>query len=72
MAEPIQWEYRVLSVGTFWSEPKDEDLESALDQLGEDGWEVINLITHYATNKVRVVAKRPLAQASRRPQRWPG
>jgi hypothetical protein len=59
-------------MGSFWSEPKDEDLENALDQLGEEGWEVVSVVTHDTTNRVRVVAKRPLTTPARRRSSWPG
>ena len=72
MAEPTQWEYRAISVGSFWSEPKDEELEAVLNELGLDGWEVVSVVTHYGTNKVRVVAKRPLSGSVRRQRDWPG
>jgi hypothetical protein len=72
MTETIQWEYRALTVGTFWNDPKDEDLENELNQLGQEGWEVINVLTHHSTNKYRVIAKRPLSSETRRRRSWPG
>ena len=72
MAETTQWEYLALSVGSFWSMPKDEDLESMLNELGEQGWEVVNAFTQRGNNKVRVIAKRPLTARSRRQRSWPG
>ncbi len=72
MAEPTQWEYRAISVGSFWSEPKDEQLENTLNELGAEGWEVVSAMTHYGNNKVRVVAKRPLSSSVRRQRDWPG
>ena len=58
MAESNQWEYLAMSVGSFWNMPNDEDLESALNELGQDGWEVVNAFAQRASNKVRVIAKR--------------
>ena len=40
MAEMNQWEYQALSMGSFWNTIKSEDLEAALNELGEEGWEV--------------------------------
>jgi hypothetical protein len=37
MAEPIQWEYRLETFGSFFSAPKDEDLQNSLDEWGEEG-----------------------------------
>jgi Domain of unknown function (DUF4177) len=72
MAETTQWEYLALSVGSFWSIPKDEDLEAALNELGEQGWEIVNAFAQHGNNKVRVIAKRPLTADSRRRRSWPG
>jgi hypothetical protein len=72
MVETTQWEYRAVSLGTFWTEPKDEEIEYILNQLGEEGWEVVSVFTRYGTNRVRVVAKRPLSEGSRRRRSWPG
>ena len=46
MAETKQWEYLALSVGSFWNMPKDEDLEAALNELGEQGWEIVNVFAN--------------------------
>jgi hypothetical protein len=74
MADTSQWEYRAASLGSFWTEPKDEEIEAVLNQMGEEGWEVLSVFTRYGTNKVRVVARRPLSpdDARRRRQNWPG
>lgn len=72
MVETMQWEYLAISVGSFWSIPKDEDLETMLNELGEQGWEVVNAFAQHSSNKVRVIAKRPLTAGSRRRQSWPG
>ena len=71
MTESNQWEYLAMSVGSFWNMPDDEDLESALNELGQDGWEVVSAFAQRASNKVRVIAKRPLT-ADRRRRSWPG
>jgi hypothetical protein len=72
MAESNQWEYLAMSVGSFWNMPNDEDLESALNELGQDGWEVVSAFAQRASNKVRVIAKRPLTADRRRRRTWPG
>ncbi len=71
MAETARWEYRVETLGTFWSSPKDEDLEAALDEWGEEGWQVISLYKSGSGEKVTVVARRPLSLAARRRRSWP-
>jgi hypothetical protein len=65
MPETLGWEYRVLSVGR-WIGVKDEELEAALNELGEQGWEAVNLFHREGSNKVTLVAKRPLTPAARR------
>jgi 5-formyltetrahydrofolate cyclo-ligase len=72
MAETTQWEYLSRSVGSFWNMPKDEDLEAVLNELGEQGWEVVNAFAQHSSNKVRVIAKRPLTADNRRRRNWPG
>lgn len=73
MAEIIRWEYRAETLGSYWSEPKDDALQATLKEWGQDGWEVINVIALHNTSKVRVVAKRPLTPEEARRQRraWP-
>ena len=73
MAETTLWEYRAETLGTYWNEPKDDVLETLLNEWGQEGWEVINLVTQHNTSKVRVVAKRPIGpdEARRRRRSWP-
>ena len=62
MAETIQWEYRSMSLGSYWTRPKDEDVEAALNELGEDGWEVISLLAQYGSKQVRAVGHQRAAK----------
>jgi len=66
-----QWEYYLESFGSFWSRPKDEELAAILNELGEEGWEVFAFYQAPSSNKVTIVAKRPLSQAARRRRDWP-
>jgi hypothetical protein len=54
----------VLTIGSFWS-TKDETIQDRLNELGEEGWEMVGFQTT-STDKVRVIGKRPLTAASRR------
>lgn len=72
MADNNQWEYRVGSIGTFWSYPNDEGVEQLFNEWGEDGWEVIIVTPEPNSNKLHVVAKRPLTAANRRRRSYPG
>lgn len=72
MAEQTQWEYRSITIGTFWTTPKDEVVEAALNELGIDGWEVVSAFTQQNSNQVRIIAKRPLTSETRRRRSYPG
>ena len=71
MPESTNFEYRIETFGGILSQVKDDDLEAALDAWGEEGWEVIAVHNLESTNKIRVIAKRPLTQSSRRRHSWP-
>jgi len=62
MAEEIkQWDYRVQTFGSTWSNAKAEDVEAALIEWGVEGWEVVGTI-HKSTNEAMIIAKRPLTR----------
>ena len=72
MAEDIkQWEYRVQTVGGFFSGVKADVLEEMLNEWGEDGWEVVSTHIIENANKVNVIAKRPLTDLTRRERSRP-
>lgn len=71
MSQSIQWEYRVSTFGSAWSGVNDEELEILLDSWGEEGWEVVEVSPITNSNKVRMVAKRPLTTSTRRQRTWP-
>jgi hypothetical protein len=63
MADQMQWEYRVLTIGSIWG-TKDEDIQEMLNGWGEEGWEAIMVYTPEGA-VVTMVAKRPLTADSR-------
>jgi hypothetical protein len=72
MYEEIKrWEYRVQTVGGFFSGVKAEELEEMLNEWGEDGWEVVSTHIIENANKVNVIAKRPLTDRVRRERSRP-
>ena len=71
MAETAAWEYRVHTVGR-WTGTKDEDLEAALNELGEQGWEAVNVFNREGSPKLTLVVKRPLTPGTRRRRSMPG
>lgn len=72
MTELIQWEYRVRTFGSFWKAVRAEELEQLLNEWGEDGWEVVSTYTIENSNKINVIAKRPLTADVRRRRSMPG
>ena len=72
MAEEIkQWEYRVQTVGSFWSGVKADELERLLNEWGDEGWEVVSTHIIENVNKINVIAKRPLTREIRRSRSMP-
>jgi hypothetical protein len=71
MAEYPKWEYRVETFGSFFRSTSDVDLETALNDWGLDGWEVINVHIVENTSKVVALAKRPMAASTRRRHTFP-
>ncbi len=71
MADTAAWEYRVLTIGR-WTGTKDEDLEAALNELGEQGWEAVNVFNREGSAKLTLVAKRLLTPGARRRRSMPG
>lgn len=66
-----QWEYRVQTVGAFFTGVKAEELEELLNEWGEDGWEVVSTHIIENANKINVIAKRPLTDRVRRERSRP-
>ena len=66
-----QWEYRVQTVGGFFTGVRAEELEELLNEWGEDGWEVVSTHIIENANKINVIAKRPLTDRTRRERSRP-
>ena len=71
MADSVQWEYIVQTVGGLRS-PKDEDMLALLNAWGEEGWELVGMVSTPSSSAVKLVAKRPLTPATRRRRSLPG
>jgi len=63
-----QWEYCIEVFGSVWKSPKPEETQAFLNELGLQGWEIINLHHPENSNKVWVTAKRPISETDRRRQ----
>ncbi|MEN9564657.1 MAG: hypothetical protein RIR73_2901 [Chloroflexota bacterium] len=66
-----KWEYRVQTVGGFWSGVKAEELEQLLNDWGAEGWEVVSTHVLENQNKINVIAKRPLTRDVQRQRSMP-
>lgn len=69
--ELSKWEYRVQTVGGFWSGVKAEELEQLLNDWGVEGWEVVSTHILESQNKINVIAKRPLTREVQRQRSMP-
>lgn len=69
--ELSKWEYRVQTVGGFWSGVKAIELEELLNAWGEEGWEVVSTHVLENQNKINVIAKRPLTCETMRQRSMP-
>lgn len=65
-----RWEYYVQTVGSMFG-TKDELIEEILNEIGEDGWEAVNVYSPENSGKVTIVAKRPLSLDARRRRSMP-
>jgi hypothetical protein len=72
MSANIQWEYLVENVGSFWRSPNPGELQTYLNELGIEGWELVNLHHVQNSNKVWITLKRQLTTATRRRRSLPG
>jgi hypothetical protein len=66
MSDNVQWEYHIEVIGSAFRSPKPETIEDFINQVGEEGWEVVNLHQPHNGNKVWVTLKRPLTLDTRR------
>ncbi len=71
MAEEMQWEYRVQTLGSALRGVKDQDIEAALNAWSEEGWEVFTVMPR-PDGKVTLVVRRSLGKRPRRERTWPG
>ena len=72
MTEKLEWEYHVFSVGSFWSTPSDEQMEATLNEVGQEGWEVVSSFPAHNSSRVTFVARRLLTHTVRRQRTWAG
>jgi hypothetical protein len=71
MTETTQWEYRVKTIGSAFG-TKDDQIEELLNEWGLEGWKATQVYTPSQSNKVTIVARRPLTATARRLASWPG
>ena len=53
-----RWSYQVVELGSsFWGPPKPDQIQEKLNQMGQSGWELVNIVQGF---KVTLVFKRPV------------
>jgi hypothetical protein len=72
MSDSPAWEYSVYTSGSALKREPDADLESALNDMGEQGWEVVAAVPIEGSFKIRYILKRPLSVSVRRERSMPG
>ena len=74
MSDKNQWEHHIEELGSFFRSPKRDEIVEYLDQVSQDGWEVVSLIQLQNSNKIWITMKRPLssedARRRRRAESW--
>ncbi len=67
-----EWEYRVEALGGTFSGPKAVELESLLNEVAADGWELLHLTARGGSNQMLVILRRERRRRSRaRAPSWP-
>lgn len=66
-----KWEYHVEEVGSFWSSARPEEMQELLNAMGRDGWMLVSACPMQNTNKIVLIARRPLASRPARHSPWP-
>ena len=69
--QTVQWEYRILTVGSAFTGARDEQIETILNEWGLEGWEAVNVYAPSNSPKVTLVAKRLLTTTARRLRSMP-
>lgn len=64
-----KWEYRVDTIGSAIRGLKDEEIETALNEWGQEGWEIISARPPTNSPKITIVAKRLMTAGSQRQRR---
>lgn len=66
MTTTAKWEYKIETFGTTFRRPKEFEIQETLNQWGIDGWEVVQYHQPQSSNKITIVAKRPLTGTRQR------
>lgn len=69
MDENKKWEYRVNTIGSAIRGLKDEEIEAALNEWGQEGWEIISAHPPSSSPKITIVAKRLMTANTQRQRR---
>jgi len=69
MDENKKWEYRVDTIGSAIRGLKDEEIEAALNEWGQEGWEIISARPPTNSSKITIIAKRLMTAGTQRQRR---
>lgn len=72
MPENTQWEYLAMTLGSILRASRDEEIEMRLNEIGDQGWEVVSAYPIQRTFRMRIIAKRQVTAAVRRQRSLPG
>jgi hypothetical protein len=66
------WEYRVETFGSWIRSPKDDHLTEALNQLGDEGWELSSALPREGSQALTLILRRRVTRVERRRRTLPG
>ena len=66
MTDKLNWEYHIEVLGSFFRSPKPEQITASLNEIDEEGWEVVSLEQLNNSNKIWVTMRRPSTSSTRR------
>ena len=66
------WEYRVETFGSWIRSPKDGQLAEALNELGQEGWELSSAVPREGSQALTLIMRRRVTRVERRRRTRPG
>ncbi len=66
------WEYRVETFGSWIRSPRDVQLAEALNEWGEEGWELSGALPREGSQALTLILRRRVGREERRRRTRPG